>query len=170
VLQSLLWRSVKLNLPIKDLTKFVKFLHNSGCNLAAYDEKKLVTHEAKIIQATFQDSTLLHWLGEYPMLTITYDSENSFLLTAKFAWPYWGRHISQSDIRDYVVDMFVKAGALAPQDSDSKRGTQKDGTGAGKRKSAVEKRKAMALKEKAAKEEEKGKEKKNQTKTKQKGK
>ena len=90
MLQSLLWRSVKLNLPIKDLTKFVKFLHNSGCNLAAYDEKKLVTHEAKIIQATFQDSTLLHWLGEYPMLTITYDSENSFLLTAKFAWPHWG--------------------------------------------------------------------------------
>lgn len=66
----ILWRTVKLNLPIKNLKKFVKLLHVSGCSVAMYNSKKMVTKESKVVSATFRDSNLLHWMGEYPMLTL----------------------------------------------------------------------------------------------------
>ena len=61
---------MKLNLPIKNLKKFVKMLHVSGCSVATYDSKKMATKNSKVVTATFRDSNLLHWMGEYPMLTL----------------------------------------------------------------------------------------------------
>lgn len=66
----LLWRTVKLNLPISNIKKFVKLLHVSGCTVALYDSQKMETKESKVVDATFQDTNLLHWMGEYPMLTL----------------------------------------------------------------------------------------------------
>ena len=143
-----LWRTVILNLPITDLKKFVKFLHNSGCNIAEFNATKMESHESKVVHATFQDSNLLHWMGEYPMLTISYDSENRFIISAKFAWSYWGRHISSSDVKQYVIEMFVNAGAIERPDPDAAPSTGKAQTDGG-RKSAVEKRKAAAAQQRA---------------------
>ena len=67
----LLWRSIKLNIPISDLKKFVKLLHNSGCLTANYQAARMETRTTKVIEASFLDTSLLHWMGEYPMLTIT---------------------------------------------------------------------------------------------------
>jgi len=44
------------------------------------------------------------------LLTAQYDAENQFILRAKFAWNYWGKHISKSDVREYIIDMLEKAG------------------------------------------------------------
>jgi hypothetical protein len=39
-----------------------------------------------------------------------YDVENAFLISAKFAWKYWGKHISTADIRNYLLETLVNAG------------------------------------------------------------
>ena len=61
---------MKLNIPIKNIKKFVKMLHVSGCSVATYDSTKMATKDSKVVNATFRDSNLLHWMGEYPMLTL----------------------------------------------------------------------------------------------------
>ena len=70
MLQALLWRAITFNMPIKDMRKFTKHIHNSGCTVASYDAVKMETKTAKIVTATFLDHNLLHWLGEYPALTL----------------------------------------------------------------------------------------------------
>ena len=39
-----------------------------------------------------------------------YDVENAFLISAKFAWTHWGKHISKADIRNYLLETLVNAG------------------------------------------------------------
>jgi len=39
-----------------------------------------------------------------------YDVEHQFLIGAKFAWSYWGKHISKADIKGYLLETLVKAG------------------------------------------------------------
>ena len=39
-----------------------------------------------------------------------YDAENKFVLSAKFAWSYWGKHISKSDIKEYILNILTNAG------------------------------------------------------------
>ena len=70
VWQHLLWRAITFNRPIKDLKKFTKHIHKAGCTVASHDAVKMETKASKIVTATFLDHNLLHWLGEYPTLTL----------------------------------------------------------------------------------------------------
>jgi hypothetical protein len=52
------------------MKKFTKHIHNSGCTTAQYDASKMEYKDAKVVEATFLDHNMLHWLGEYPTLTL----------------------------------------------------------------------------------------------------
>ena len=44
------------------------------------------------------------------LFSAQYDAENQFILSAKFAWSYWGKHISKSDVKEYIIDTLENAG------------------------------------------------------------